>query len=193
MKTVVKPALILGCLLPVLTMAACENAPTEPDPADTNLGTVLTFAATTPPTAGVPGEFHIERDCPAGGKVVIDSNFSFETDQATGLLHSEWDSEQTFHGCTFASQQNGKTHTSDGTISTTGHAVHEPPAQSGGVARLLENEVHQVGRLTFTYDGESRTCDIDVTVTIDADEGTARVTGLQCGKRIDVKHRLPQI
>jgi hypothetical protein len=61
------------------------------------------------------------------------------------------------------------------------------------VARLLENEVHQVGRLTFTYDGESRTCDIDVTVTIDADEGTARVTGLQCGKRIDVKHRLPQI
>jgi hypothetical protein len=61
------------------------------------------------------------------------------------------------------------------------------------VARLLENEVHQVGRLTFTYDGESRTCDIDVTVTIDADKGTARLTGSQCGKRVDVEHRLPQI
>ena len=183
--------LALGCAL-MLSLAACDSGPTEStEPEMADITSILALAGAASATFRAPGEFHYEIDCPAGGKIVADDEFHTLTEVSPGRLRIEWKSQLQFLACTVSTANNGRTSRTDGALEISGFAVHELPAETGGTVKLVENQTHQEGRLTWTTDGESHTCDIDLTLSVDMARRIVRVTGTRCGQRVDLEHRLP--
>jgi len=181
----------LGCAL-LFGAAACDTGPTDPPPQQlTDISSVLALAGAASATFRPPGEFHHEIDCPAGGRIILDDEYHTVTEETAGRLRIEWKSRMRFDACAVRSESTGSIGRTDGEMAITGFARFAVPGESGGLMQLIENETRQVGRLTWSADGQSRSCDIDLTMSVDMVRRVARMKGTRCGERIDAEHRLP--
>lgn len=153
-------------------LVACSDSPTEtPEPpTDAAIGALLSLGASAGPNG--------RHDCPAGGTITSESTVSssVEGDIVTVL----WDISMTHDGC--AIQFNDIKLISDGQTHITGRDRRR--LTGNGAGAVLESTSHQTGRMRIRSDGYDRTCDMDLTTTLDVTTGRRSIQGTVCGGEV---------
>lgn len=177
----------------VIAFVACNESPTEPgDELPPELANVLGLLGTGPTTLGGPGNFeiHDERDCPAGGTRRLDLVVQVANETEPNTFRSESTGKHTLANCS-ASGPGGEIRTTDGVINSESETLFRLP-EGGGMVTLLHQTSHQYGTITLSGTGiETRTCDIDLTHTLDMSRRKAKVVGTHCGEPVDAEYDIP--
>jgi hypothetical protein len=169
-----------------LVLAACDDAPSEPAAPDGDvLG--LVFAGTgAAPLTGQPG-ITVRIDgtvaCPAGG--TLERSGTARTERDGDVHATEWDFTVVHRACAMEGPF-GRVVT-DGTMHSEGSSRVVPPEQPGQWPELLAFQAHQEGTMTSTFNGDARTCSLDIEQTFEPDEDVMHIVGTSCGRAFDVR------
>lgn len=142
-------------------------------------------AAPTAAPAAVPITFATDvvftATCPLGGAVEVDAELSGTVDGETGRLETAMTVVQTHRACVAEGGDTGTLFTLDGAPAVTVSMDLESDAQSGD----YEVEASFVGAVSWSTDGRSGTCSMDLDVDTSGNNvtgtGTSTVTGSICG------------
>ncbi|MGH7554463.1 MAG: hypothetical protein ACREMQ_15770 [Longimicrobiales bacterium] len=178
----------IGRTLAIVTIAivACDDGPSEPQTPENDEIARLTFFGMDPAAlSALPlqaGPMNLEHPCPAGGKLRRDGTHAVE--RVGNTLVATWNFTLTHSDCAFDGPfgrlvTNGSTHNE-------GHARTNATAQPGERPAILEYSAHQVGTMSTTHNGVTRTCSTDITQTYDVQAQSIRLTGTVCGAAIDI-------
>jgi len=123
-------------------------------------------------------EFSRERDCPLGGNITLSGQIERTvTDEAVEFSAS---ANGSWNGCMRGNRRNDHTFTIDGTFAMSAFRRYVDRQPSG------PQTASKSGSFTVTRDdGESRSCEYDVTSTRYPDENRRVVTGTICGREIN--------
>lgn len=171
---------VMAVAVPVL-LAACDGGPTEPEGggADVVLAVLNMSMARHPASLEGPGTW--EYACPSGGRFVVEGEMSFGQEGDVSI-HT-WDQLMTYEDCAMSLE--GSEAVANGEMHIEGEARFGPPVD--GRAPILMQESSQVGTMTTSYRGETRTCAYDLThVYVPADE-EYRISGTACGRSVDLR------
>ena len=129
---------------------------------------------------GVTGTntFTVTKQCPKGGQIALAGTIVRTGDPTTHSLTVDATATRTDTGCAFDTEDGVLT--LSGTIDYTGHLNIVNGALSG-----LQTQTHK-GSFTWARTGGSGSCDVDLTSQYDPATHTATVTGMFCGKTINV-------
>jgi hypothetical protein len=192
---------IIAGLTASLAMVGCGETGVGPGPEMSvdEAGAIATFLVDADATGGwaagaitagttTSNEFSRTVDCPAGGTRGVSGSGQSSFDPATRIASTSWSSIQFHDECTFVHQRGDRSVTVmiDGSIMVTGSATHLRPESRGEERVLLSYTSTRAGSTTTTVGDRSRTCEIDVTHTYDADSGSLHVVGVVCGREVDV-------
>ncbi|MGH7458468.1 MAG: hypothetical protein ACREKN_05190 [Longimicrobiaceae bacterium] len=123
------------------------------------------------------GSYTRTRDCPLGGQVIVDGEVSGQRDSDTGTMTATISAVKTPVGCTFAAQGTEVTVGGDPNLQIDAN-VRRVDGRRSGTQTLT-----QVGAVAWsTADGRDGSCEIDVTRTIEPEDGTRVVEGTVCGR-----------
>jgi hypothetical protein len=181
------PKLIARTVVAIASIgfAACSDGPSGPQSSENDELARLMFFGMDPvalsalPTAG---PISLEHPCPAGGKLRREGNHAVE--RVGNTLVATWNFVLTHSDCAFDGPF-GRLVT-NGSTRNEGHARTNATAQAGERPNILEYSAHQVGTMSTTHNGVTRTCSTDVTQTYDVQAQSMRLTGTVCGNAIDV-------
>jgi hypothetical protein len=139
------------------------------------------FSASFPPGSGdgtTELEFTRTRECPLGGEVVIEGSLLRTRDAETGHLTVDVSATRTATDCTYG--VDGHSITVNGSMSITAHREREMGMPVG-----LQTMSH-VGSFTWERSGgETGSCSVDFTATLDPEAGTRTIQGTFCNRTID--------
>ncbi len=180
----------------VLLLAGCDSA-TVPDETVTPLEAddIAAFLSDAEDLAGVAmalegvqvtRSFTRTTDCPAGGSVSVSGTGESDRDRDTRIVSRTWSVSQVHDNCTMIRVRRGEEvrATIDGRVEVTGSSTIELPEDRGGERTLLAFTSRRTGSTTVTMGDRTRTCQVDVTRTYDADAGVFRVEGIVCGRGV---------
>jgi hypothetical protein len=191
----------LAAVLSCLTFG-CDGS-TGPDSDDlgaANIEDLATFVAGLDATGGAAygmtsdartGSHNFNRSapCPAGGTFSMTGSASSSVDPATRVLSTTWSHTQTHDDCAVTHhRRDGREVTSvlDGTVSVNGTASYQLPQTRGEEREILSYSSRRVGSTTTTVGDRTRTCEIDITQTYDPATGKFTVSGVMCGREVNV-------
>jgi hypothetical protein len=167
-------------LLPIVA-SACGDSPTT---VDTEPPATAVLASVSAITAGPDGTY----PCPEGGE--ISRQMTEQQDMNGSVVTITWHTAMTQHACGIRIDADTVLRT-DGQLTIDGltryQLVEKLPAE------ILESSSHQTGTLRWYGDGYDRTCDIDVTQTLDPSTNVYRMVGSLCGEQVDFEFELPEI
>jgi hypothetical protein len=126
-------------------------------------------------------QFTIVRSCPLGGSVTVEGAARREFVRDTRTVTSHVRATNTADACTYAVRN-------DATIAITGNpniVVEANRKRVMGVPSGLQTLTHK-GSFTWTRStGETGTCTVDMTATVDPENRTRTVRGTFCNRTID--------
>lgn len=130
------------------------------------------------PAIAINNTFSVTKQCPQGGKVVIAGTIVGTGDQTTRSLTVEANATRTDTGCAF--------NTDDGVVTLNSSIAYQGNLNIvGGMLSGLQTQTH-IGSFTWSRPGGSGSCDVDLHSQYDPATHTATVTGMFCGKTINV-------
>lgn len=162
----------------VIAVAACSDDPVAPAPSDVD----VTFAAaglalTIPPN----GADSVDIACPEGGRLVVEGTNTLVEDPDSAI--HQFNQTIQYDDCMFRFQNRDVT--TNGSLLLVGQAHYGP--QSIDTRRLLMSGMStQGGTLSSTFDGETKTCGYNLSITIDTTTYEQDITGTVCNQPIDL-------
>jgi len=135
-----------------------------------------------------PRDFNRSAPCPAGGTRSFSGNGDSSLDEATRILSTSWTTVLAHDDCAFTHRRRDQPVTTviKGRVTGNGSATYQLPEDRSERRDLLTYSATRVGSTTTTVGDRSRTCEIDVTETYDPATGSFHVTGIVCGRRVDI-------
>ena len=123
-------------------------------------------------------QFSRQRDCPLGGSISVSGQVERTiTDEATEFSAS---ASGSWNACVRGTRRNDRTHTIDGSFVMSAFRRYVDRRPSG------PQTASKSGSFTVTRsDGESRTCEFDITSTRYPDENRRVVVGTICGREVN--------
>jgi len=158
----------------------CERPPLEPQFQDERTSIVLAFTGASLTLQAQAGTTVI-RECDAGGRMVLEGTESSEIQGDVRVIR--WQRVVRHENCGINIQ--GEVAVATGEMQLTGEAHFGPPAN--GVAPLLHHQSRQLGSVTTTWHGETQRCDYDLNVIYDVADRVYRLTGLACGRSVQLQ------
>lgn len=165
-------------------LAASMDASSSLGAADFGLAaTVAIRAAGSAPVAAtapvaINNTFSVTKQCPQGGNVAIAGTIVGTGDQTTRSLTVEANATRTDTGCAFE--------TDDGVLTLNSNIVYKGNLNIvNGALSGLQTQTHK-GSFTWARTGGAGSCDVDLSSSYNPATHTATVTGMFCGKTINV-------
>jgi hypothetical protein len=198
------PLFSVLALAAALALAACDGA-TAPDERDVvspeDAGAMAAFvfdldafavSAASMASAAGTRSFNRTAPCPAGGSVSVNGSSESSTDAATKVVSTKWTHTQIHAACAFTYTRGDKSVTSviDGKVTASGSSSFKPPETRGALPTLLTWASTKVGSTTTTVGDKKFTCEVNVTESYDPAKKTFTITGVMCGKQINVTRGL---
>ncbi len=180
-------AALSALMLLGLAVAACESDTAAPatDRADLVMA-VASLSMTM--RSGTPGMNQTYTQvCPDGGRLVVEGSDSYSDED--GIAVNTWDQVMRHEDC--AMTVDGRVVIANGEMHVFGEARFGPAVN--GIGTLAMQESGQQGSMTTTADGESRSCDLDLTHVFDREANQYHITGSACGRPIDLHVPLPSM
>jgi len=173
----------IGAMIAIFTLAVsgCDSQPTQPTSEELDL--VLAALSASQSFLAGAGETSSGEviACPAGGEILSEGERTLEREDEVRILR--WDLTVRHMECGL--ETNGALLTITGEVQRQGEAQFAAPVD--GTSTLLMQEARQVGSKTITRDGETFTCDLDLTVTFDGEQRRFVVTGTACGREVQTQ------
>lgn len=163
---------------------------------------IATFLADVEDIAGVDDVFALHTGshtfirsapCPLGGSVTVAGSGESTYDPETRIGTRSWQTTLSHDECAFEVRRRGQKVTAviDGSVTATGESSFQ--FEGHGLRRtILSHTRTRLGSMTTTIGDDTRTCEIDVTETYDPETGAFTVSGVVCGREIEVTRTIKQ-
>jgi hypothetical protein len=130
--------------------------------------------------------------CPAGGSVSVSGSSESATNEQTRVVSTKWSTTQTHAACAISHTRGDKTVTAvvDGGVTTSGTSSYKLPESRGGQRTLLSWAGATVGSTTTKVGDRTSTCAVDVKQSWDAGKQTFTISGVMCGRQVNLTRGL---
>jgi hypothetical protein len=185
-----------------VALTACDGSSTGPEDDDLSAATaqdLATFVSGLDASAGTADDMTLDprtasrtfsrtASCPDGGTYSTSGSSNSSFDPATRILSTDWEHTQTHDDCAVIHTRGDREVRAviDGSITVNGAASYLIPESRRHDRTILSYSSRRVGSTTTTVGDRTRSCDVDVTKTYDPDAGTFTVSGVMCGREVDV-------
>lgn len=127
-------------------------------------------------------EFTRTMPCPGGGQITMQGSAQVSFDRETRSMSSRFEATQTAQACVLNAHQTPVVMSGNPSVRITATRTVEQ-------GRLVEAKTTQKGSVVYQRGDASRTCDIDLTSSVDATTHTVSITGSMCGSPVDRTHQ----
>jgi hypothetical protein len=204
--TIIKPfrrTLALFTIGAVSALTGCDGGtgPAGPDltveDADAIAGFVsdvdfLTLGIMTLTTSAGTRSLSRTAPCPTGGSVSVSGSSESSTNDQTKVVSTKWSTTQTHAACAISRTRGDQTMTSvvNGSVTTSGSSSLKLPESRGALPTLLTWASATVGSTTTKVGDKTNTCVVDVKQTYDPVAKTFTISGVMCGRQVNVTRGL---